>query len=106
MSNTQTTLTEALDDGRKAVKWGTDYFLKAHTAPTELYGQVGLGDLDHSWWGRPEDMTMPRPAYMIDTSKPGKLASRSFFPTYKRINSRRATNPRHPQFCHLHFEDI
>jgi hypothetical protein len=68
-----------LDDGRKALKWATDYFLKAHTAPNEFYGQVGRADLDHEYWGRPEDMTMERPAYKIDTSRPGKLASRSFF---------------------------
>nr|AGP76434.1 endo-beta-1,4-glucanase 1 [Sphaerotermes sphaerothorax] len=61
----------ALDDGRKAVKSATDYFLKAHTAATELYGQVGEGDLDHAFWGRPEDMTMWRPAYKIDASNPG-----------------------------------
>nr|AGP76414.1 endo-beta-1,4-glucanase [Macrotermes carbonarius] len=61
----------ALDDGRKAVKWATDYFLKAHTHATELYGQVGEGDVDHSYWGRPEDMTMSRPAFKIDASNPG-----------------------------------
>nr|AGP76420.1 endo-beta-1,4-glucanase 1 [Odontotermes hainanensis] len=61
----------ALDDGRKAVKWATDYFLKAHTTATEYYGQVGEGDLDHSYWGRPEDMTMSRPAFKIDASNPG-----------------------------------
>lgn len=32
-------LSHALD----AVKWGTDYFLKAHTAPDELYVQVREG---------------------------------------------------------------
>jgi len=72
-------LAGALDDGRKAVKWATDYFLKAHTATNEFYGQVGQGDLDHNSWGRPEDMTMPRPSFKIDTSNPG--SSRSFFPT-------------------------
>nr|AGP76406.1 endo-beta-1,4-glucanase 1 [Globitermes sulphureus] len=61
----------ALDDGRKAVKWATDYFIKAHTAQNEFYGQVGQGDVDHAYWGRPEDMTMARPAYKIDTSRPG-----------------------------------
>jgi len=61
----------ALDDGRKAVKWATDYFLKAHTAANELYGQVGQGSVDHAYWGRPEDMTMQRPSYKIDTSRPG-----------------------------------
>jgi len=74
-------LAGALDDGRKAVKWATDYILKMHTATNEFYGQVGRGDLDHDFWGRPEDRTMPRPAFKIGTSKPGKLASRSFFPT-------------------------
>jgi hypothetical protein len=73
---TQPMLAGALDDGRKAVKWATDYFLKAHTAPNEFYGQVGQGDVDHAYWGRPEDMTMSRPAFKIDTSRPGKHASR------------------------------
>jgi hypothetical protein len=103
MSNTQPTLAGALDDGRKAVKWGTDYFLKAHTAPTEFYGQVGQGDVDHAYWGRPEDMTMPRPAYKIDTSRPGKLASRYFFTTSKSQllsgdSTACAKCPRHYQF--------
>jgi len=71
-------LAGALADGRRAVRWATDYFLRAHVAPTEFYGQVGRGDLDHTFWGRPEDMTMPRPAFKIDTSRPGKLASSSF----------------------------
>ena len=31
-----------------AIKWGTDYLIKAHTAPNEFYGQVGEGDLDHA----------------------------------------------------------
>ncbi|HEY9669181.1 MAG TPA: glycoside hydrolase family 9 protein [Coleofasciculaceae cyanobacterium] len=54
-----------------AVKWGTDYILKAHTAPNEFYGQVGLGGVDHAYWGPPEKMTMQRPAFKIDTQRPG-----------------------------------
>ena len=27
---------------------------------------MGDGYVDHSYWGRPEDMTMSRPAYAID----------------------------------------
>lgn len=42
-------LPAALDN----LRWATDYFLKAHTAPNELWGQVGRGDLDHSFWVRP-----------------------------------------------------
>lgn len=65
---------DAVDDARKAIKWGTDYFLKAHVSPNEFYGQVGQGGPDHEYWGRPEDMKMDRPAYKVDTSHPGKLA--------------------------------
>nr|XP_053653726.1 endoglucanase E-4-like isoform X1 [Cherax quadricarinatus] len=57
--------------GRVALKWATDYFLKAHTAKDELYGQVGKGDVDHSYWGRPEIMTMERPSYKIDEAHAG-----------------------------------
>ena len=96
-------LAGALDDGRKAVKWATDYFLKAHTAQNEFYGQVGQGDVDHAFWGRPEDMAMARPAYKIDTSRSGKLASRSFFFTSKsQLSSAESTTcvkcTRHSQF--------
>jgi hypothetical protein len=79
----QPMLVGALDDGHKAVKWATDYILEVYTAPAELYGQVDPGDVNHAYWGRPEGTTMARPAYKINPSRQGKLASRSFFPTSK-----------------------
>ena len=33
--------------------------------------QVGDGNIDHSWVGRPEDMTMARPSAKIDAENPG-----------------------------------
>ncbi|KAF0300354.1 Endoglucanase E-4 [Amphibalanus amphitrite] len=56
---------------KQAVKWGTDYFIKAHVGSTDFYGQCGNGDTDHAYWGRAEDMTMNRPCYKITASKPG-----------------------------------
>lgn len=53
------------------LRFVNDYFIKCHTAPNELWGQVGNGGLDHAWWGSAEVMTMARPAYKIDASKPG-----------------------------------
>ena len=41
-----------LEHLRDAVKWGTDYFIKAHVSPNEFYGQVGDGFKDHASWGR------------------------------------------------------
>ena len=32
--------------------------------------QVGDGDADHAWWGRPEDNHMFRPTYAIGAGKP------------------------------------
>ncbi|XID92815.1 DUF4466 family protein [Paenibacillaceae bacterium WGS1546] len=53
------------------LKWATDYFLKAHTAPNELYVQVGQGAVDHAWWGPAEVMQMNRPSYKITATCPG-----------------------------------
>ncbi|XP_031497584.1 endoglucanase 6-like isoform X1 [Nymphaea colorata] len=55
----------------EAIKWGTDYFIKAHPQPYVLYGEVGDGDTDHYCWQRPEDMTSSRFAYRIDANHPG-----------------------------------
>ncbi|XP_023642488.1 endoglucanase 14 [Capsella rubella] len=54
-----------------ALKWATDYLIKAHPQPNVLYGQVGDGNSDHGCWMRPEDMTTPRPSYRIDPQHPG-----------------------------------
>uniref|UniRef100_A0A0D6R7H6 Endoglucanase n=1 Tax=Araucaria cunninghamii TaxID=56994 RepID=A0A0D6R7H6_ARACU len=55
----------------EAIKWGTDYLLKAHPEPDVLYGEVGDGNSDHYCWNSPEDMTTPRQAYRIDANHPG-----------------------------------
>ncbi len=54
-----------------AVRWGADWLMKAHPEPAVFYGQVGRGDLDHAFWGPPEAMEMPRPAFRIDAGHPG-----------------------------------
>ncbi|KAH7860841.1 hypothetical protein Vadar_018647 [Vaccinium darrowii] len=55
----------------EAIKWGTDYFVKAHTHPNVLWAQVGDGDTDHYCWQRPEDMTTSRRAHKLDENHPG-----------------------------------
>ncbi|CAN6170399.1 unnamed protein product [Urochloa humidicola] len=55
----------------ESIKWGTDYFIKAHTKPHELWAEVGDGDTDHYCWQRPEDMTTSRQAYKVDRKRPG-----------------------------------
>uniref|UniRef100_M8D2G9 cellulase n=1 Tax=Aegilops tauschii TaxID=37682 RepID=M8D2G9_AEGTA len=60
-------LNRALD----AIRWGTNYFIKAHTEPNTLWVQVGDGDSDHLCWERAEDMSTPRTASKIDASRPG-----------------------------------
>ncbi|KAK7273717.1 hypothetical protein RIF29_14777 [Crotalaria pallida] len=60
-----------LTNALAAIKWGTDYLMKAHPEPNVLYGEVGDPDSDHQCWQRPEDMTTPRDAYRIDDQHPG-----------------------------------
>merc|ERR1711962_1116035 len=56
---------------KDAIKWGTDYMIKAHASAEEFYCQVGNGDIDHAYPGRPETMSVSRPAYILTSSKPG-----------------------------------
>jgi len=60
-----------LTNFQNSIKWPLDYFIKCHVATNQFYGQVGRGDLDHAYWGRPEEMTMQRPSYRLTTSAPG-----------------------------------
>lgn len=57
------------------VRWGTDWLMKAHPSPNELYVQVGDGQPDHDFWGPPERMKMKRPAYKITAEVPGSDAA-------------------------------
>lgn len=60
-----------LPNALRAIKWGTDYLIKAHPQPEVLYGQVGGVDSDHQCWQRPEDMTTSRNVFRIDDQHPG-----------------------------------
>ncbi|EGC39972.1 hypothetical protein DICPUDRAFT_85868 [Dictyostelium purpureum] len=53
------------------IKYGTDWIIAAHTGDNEFAAQVGDGNLDHSYWGPPENMTMERPTFMISADEPG-----------------------------------
>lgn len=55
------------------IKWVTDYLIKCHTAPNELYAQVGDGDEDHSYWVPAEviHIRSQRASYKIDAANPG-----------------------------------
>ncbi|KAL3632898.1 hypothetical protein CASFOL_025882 [Castilleja foliolosa] len=55
----------------EAIKWGTDFLIKAHTHPHVLWAQVGDGDTDHLCWQRPEDMSTSRRAFKVDEENPG-----------------------------------
>ncbi|CAI5483781.1 unnamed protein product [Closterium sp. Yama58-4] len=60
-----------LSAARDAIRWGTDYLLKAHTSANELWVQVGDGPSDDLCWQRPEDMTTDRTAYRVNATRPG-----------------------------------
>ncbi len=64
-----------LDKVLDAIKWGTDYILKAHirddNGTKAFWGQVGDAKADHAYWGPAEKMNMKRPAFKINPSRPG-----------------------------------
>ena len=60
------------------VDWVTDYLMRTYDdkgtdrlSDDVFHVQVGNGNLDHAWWGAPEDMTMARPTYSVTAQKPG-----------------------------------
>ncbi|XP_031278486.1 endoglucanase 16-like [Pistacia vera] len=85
-----------------AIRWGTDYFLKASSRKKRLYVQVGDPVKDHECWVRPEIMNTPRNVLMIDSNTPGAeiaaetsaamAASSIVFRTVDRHYSRRLLN--------------
>ncbi|ONK64537.1 uncharacterized protein A4U43_C07F27130 [Asparagus officinalis] len=61
-----------IDNARNALRWSTDYLLKAATAtPGALYVQVADPNMDHRCWERPEDMDTPRNVYRLTSQSPG-----------------------------------
>ncbi len=56
---------------KRNLRYVSDWIMKAHSAPEEFWGQVGDGGADHAYWGPPEVMQMPRPAFKIDRTCPG-----------------------------------
>lgn len=67
--------TDEWENALSSIRWAAEYFIKCHVSDYEFYGQVGDFNLDQSFWGRPEDMNMSRPAYKIDKERPGKYCS-------------------------------
>lgn len=62
-----------VEELKNTLKWGADYFIKAHTEANEFVAQVGLGEIEHDWWGRPEDLLRDyeRIGIPVNTTHPG-----------------------------------
>ncbi|XP_019446235.1 PREDICTED: endoglucanase 8 [Lupinus angustifolius] len=67
------TMGPELGNALKAVRWGTDYLLKATSKIGNgvIFVQVGDPYSDHNCWERPEDMDTLRTVFKIDGSHPG-----------------------------------
>ncbi|CAN1842113.1 Endoglucanase 4 [Linum perenne] len=59
----------------KAIRWATDYFLKATSVPGFVFAQVGDPYPDHNCWERPEDMDTPRTPFAVSRNFPGSEVS-------------------------------
>ena len=99
----------------KALRWGTDYLLKATAVPGVVFVQVGDPYSDHNCWERPEDMDTRRTVYKIDHNNPGSdvagetaaalaaasIVFRSHDPAYSRLLLNRAV-----RVCHCHTDSM
>ncbi|KZV47145.1 endoglucanase 17 [Dorcoceras hygrometricum] len=97
-----------LQNAKAAIRWATDYLLKATAHPGAIYVQVGDAAKDHACWERPEDMDTPRSVFKIDKNTPGtevaaetaaalaaaSLVFRRSDPNYSKILARRAIGGR------------
>ncbi|CAN6694758.1 unnamed protein product [Malus baccata var. baccata] len=90
-----------------AIKWGTDYFIKAHTHPNVLWAEVGDGSTDHYCWQRPEDMTTSRQAYKVDGNHPGSdIAGETAAATAAAAIVFRKTNPHYSGLLLHHAQQL
>ncbi|KAE8009447.1 hypothetical protein FH972_005884 [Carpinus fangiana] len=60
-----------LPNAKEAIRWATDFLLKATVHPDTIYVQVGDANKDHACWERPEDMDTPRSVFKVDKNSPG-----------------------------------
>jgi len=89
------------------IKWATDYFIKCHTAPDEFYGQIGIGMIDHKWWGAPEVFPNERPSYKIDAENPGsELAAEAAAALASSSMLFRATDAAYADLCLKHAREL
>ncbi|KAL9412080.1 hypothetical protein AB3S75_045653 [Citrus x aurantiifolia] len=58
-----------------AIRWATDFLMKATNKPDTVYFQVGHGQEDHNCWQRPEDMDTPRTVFAATIEKPSSDVS-------------------------------
>ncbi|CAN8295868.1 unnamed protein product [Cochlearia groenlandica] len=56
---------------KDALRWSTDFLLKATSHPHTIFVQVGDPNMDHACWERPEDMDTPRSVFKVDKNNPG-----------------------------------
>jgi hypothetical protein len=80
-------LAKELDFAKDALYWGASYLERCHTNQDELYALVGNTTQETTeWWGRPEDINFPRPAYAITPANPGSILAELKFDQSKNTN--------------------
>ena len=64
---------DAARSAAATLKWGAAYLMACNLGAGRFVAQVGSEGADHGYWGRPEDMAMPRPVLVVDGpgGKPG-----------------------------------
>jgi len=91
----------------ETIKYGTDYLIAAHIGENEMVAQVGDGNLDHSYWGPPETMTMERPVFTINAANPGtEIACESAAALAAASIAFKKSNPEYSATCLTHAKQL
>ncbi|CAH9121634.1 unnamed protein product [Cuscuta epithymum] len=66
---------DELPHALEAIRWSTDFLLKATNKQNVVIAMVGDPIADHNCWERPEDMDTPRTVYQVNETSPGSEVS-------------------------------
>ncbi|CAH9121638.1 unnamed protein product [Cuscuta epithymum] len=66
---------DELPHALEAIRWATDFLLKATNKHGVVFAMVGDPNADHNCWERPEDMDTPRTVYQVNETSPGSEVS-------------------------------
>lgn len=92
---------------KQILKWGTDWIIKAHSAPNVFWGQIASGELDHAVWVTAEFVLNRRESFQINATHPGSdLAAEAAATLAAAAIVFKVDNPTYSNLCIQHAKQL